>query len=99
MLNSLRDDDHLASMQFHLSIAEVHYKRALYDDECFIRFRVAVPDKVTFELHDFKLVIVHLGDQTHCIVARGQLRELVRKIDLLYFHLLSSLTGKSAALF
>ena len=61
MLDPFRDDNHLPSVNFHLSVVEVHYKRALQDDECLICVRVAVPDEIAFEFHDFELIVVHLS--------------------------------------
>ena len=90
MLDPFRDDNHLSSVNFHLSVVEVHYKRAFYDDECLICVRVAVPEEVASEFHDFELVVVHLGDHTHCIVASGQLSELVRNVDFLRCHSFAS---------
>jgi hypothetical protein len=40
----------------NLSVTEVHYKRALYDDECLVCFRVAVSNEVAFEFNDIPVI-------------------------------------------
>jgi hypothetical protein len=41
---------------------------------------VAVPDEVPFEFYDFEIIVIHLRDQAHCVVAYGQPSELVRQL-------------------
>src|SRR3989339_608151 len=86
MLDSFGDNDHLTSVYFYLAITEAHNKRTLHDDESFVCCRMAVPNKVTFEFYGFEVVVVHLGDQSHCIVTDWQLSKLFRKVDFFYVH-------------
>ena len=57
-------------------------------------FRVAVPDEVALEFHDLEVIVIHLRNQAHCVVADGQLSELVREIHFLQLHFVSSHNGK-----
>jgi hypothetical protein len=34
----------------------------LHDDESRIRFFVMVPDEIALQLHNFELIVIHLGD-------------------------------------
>ena len=83
--------EHLSLFQGHNATSHFDIKGTLKDDERLISIFMAVPDKFSLYLHQFEVVIVHLGDDLWRPVL-VELGQFLVKIDYCVFHPRSSLT-------
>ena len=74
---------HVTFIQFDGLVLELDLHLAFDDDENFIGIFVMMPDEISLNLDQFKLIIVHLGDDLWRPVVR-KLRQFLLQIDL--FH-------------
>jgi hypothetical protein len=85
VLDAFRNYEHLSSRDMHGPIAEINSQFALYHNECLIGVFVIVPNEVTLQLDDFKLIIVHFSDDLRLPLVAEQ-SELLLKVDWLIAH-------------
>ena len=62
MLNAFGNHKHFARCNVNDAIAKINAQIALDHDESLIGVLMVVPDKIAPQLHDFELIVVHLGD-------------------------------------
>ena len=53
---------HLSCPDIHRAVAKIDPQIPFDHDERLVSVSVMMPDKVSLQLHNFELVIVHLGD-------------------------------------
>ena len=66
VLHSLGNHIHLSLIQFNRVLFKLDAHLSLDDDEHFIGIGMVMPDKLAFDLDQFELVIVHLGNHLRC---------------------------------
>src|SRR5262249_13636979 len=85
VLDSLRDDEHLACRNKNRTVAKIDPQNAVQDDERLVRVLVIMPDEVALQPDDLELVVVHFGDDLWLPLFVEQL-ELIAEIDGIVSH-------------
>jgi hypothetical protein len=85
MLDTLRDNEHLAFLQADLLVSQVDTKKAIIHDKELVGLFVLVPDEISLKLHNLDQVIVDLPDDFWRPVF-GEEREFAINIDWLQIH-------------
>src|SRR5262245_40600829 len=80
VLDAFRDDEHLSRRDVDMPVPEVDTQRPLDNQECFVRFRMIVPDEVALKPDELELVVVHLGDDARAPLL-VELVELLADVD------------------
>lgn len=88
VLHPLWHDKHLAGVERHSTITKVDSQLAFDDEERFIGVRMTVPNEVAFELGEFEMKAVYLGDDLRRPLV-GEPGQLGRQIDRRWSHVLS----------
>lgn len=77
MLDTLRDDEHLAWVQLDTAVPELNGQLALQNQEEVVRLIVLVPVERPFDLHNHEIVSVELAHCTWLVVLTEQ-KKLLR---------------------
>jgi len=62
VFNAFWDNDHFAACQGFASVAKIHIKLSVENDEDLVHIVVLMPDKIPFYLHQLDVVVVEFGD-------------------------------------
>jgi hypothetical protein len=84
MLHAFWHNEHFTFIQAHVSIAELNLELTFQDNERFIGLRMVMPDKLSLNLCNLEVVLIHLRHDLRRPVL-GEQGQFLLKVNRLKF--------------